>query len=96
MKRQWIWVLGALFGFLSSFAADVPAFPGAEGFARYTTTGGRGGTVYHVTSLDDSKKEGTLRAAVTRGGVLTIVFDVSGNIELKSDLEITQGDIKIA
>ena len=26
-----------------SIQAQTPAFPGAEGYARYTTTGGRGG-----------------------------------------------------
>lgn len=71
------------------------SFPGAEGFGAYVQ-GGRGGKVYHVTTLEDAYKEGTLRYAVSQKGSRTVVFDVSGVIALNSPLEIKENFITIA
>ena len=72
-----------------------PAFPGAGGFGKYTT-GGRGGQVIFVTSLEDNSQEGTLRYAVNQTYPRIVIFKVSGTIQLQSALKITNNDITIA
>ena len=74
--------------------AQVLAFPGAEGAGKYTI-GGRGGTVYEVTNLDDDGP-GSFRAAVETSGPRTVVFRVSGTIELQSEIEINDPYLTIA
>lgn len=73
--------------------AQLPAFPGAEGYGKYTT-GGRGTpqsptTVFAVTNLTDINSPGSLRYALKAAAQhRTIVFRVSGTIRLTSRLTI--------
>jgi hypothetical protein len=70
----------------------VVAFPGAVGFGR-TATGGRGGSVYHVTTLADSGA-GSFRDAVSSGPRI-VVFDVGGTISLSTPVS-AKGNLTIA
>lgn len=78
------------------------AFPGAEGYGKYAT-GGRGGRIIEVTNLLDLNRrgqteEGSLRAALNTEGddPITIVFKVSGIIELSGELKAGRSNMTIA
>jgi hypothetical protein len=73
----------------------LPAFPDAEGFGRFAT-GGRGGDVYFVTNLNDDGP-GSLRHGIrTARQPRTILFNVSGDIRLKSGLVVERPDLTLA
>ena len=76
-------------------AAEAPptlAFPGVEGAGRFTS-GGRGGTVVHVTNLNASGP-GSFAEAVS-GPDRIVVFDVSGIIDL-AEKKGSGGHVRIA
>ncbi len=81
--------------------SQILAFPSAEGFGAYSK-GGRNGQVLFVTNLNDYNPEneepiiGSLRWACDTYGPRTVIFKVSGLIELKTWLTIFNPFITIA
>ncbi|MBR6853936.1 MAG: hypothetical protein IKN03_00815 [Fibrobacter sp.] len=84
LSLSMFWCIGA--------SAEPLAFPEALGFGA-NVTGGRAGTVYHVTNLNDSG-EGSFRDAVSQGNRI-VVFDVGGIINIKTAVSI-KSNITIA
>jgi hypothetical protein len=84
-------------------AGEPLAFPGAKGFGA-NAQGGRGGDVYHVTTLEDLCPPpdgplcpGSLREGIdTASGARTIVFEVGGTIDLDFTLPIKANKLTIA
>lgn len=78
-------------------SGELKAFPSAFGTGAYTS-GFRGGTVIHVTSLEDDYNnvaEGTWRWAITRTFPRIIVFDISGQIELKGRIVLDNSNSNV-
>jgi hypothetical protein len=80
--------------FYNNLNSQTLAFPGADGFGKFAA-GGRGGKVFEVTNLND-EGQGSLRYAIEQKGPRTIVFNISGTIKLKKELNIENGDLTIA
>jgi hypothetical protein len=69
------------------------AFPGAQGFGKKATGARNNGTVYHVTTLNDSGA-GSFRDAVSASNRF-VVFDVGGYIQLVTAVSV-KSNITIA
>jgi hypothetical protein len=73
-----------------------PAFPGAEGFGA-VASGGRGGQVFYVTTLDPDPGgvvPGSLNFALRQSGPRYVLFKVSGVIH--GIANVVHGDVTIA
>lgn len=88
-------------GFPGALAADpgclgkvVPVIPGAQGFGIYTPAG-RCGQIIKVSNLNDSG-QGSLRQALRTEGPRIVVFEVSGVIRLRDEIEIIHPNLTIA
>ena len=81
-----------LIGSASTTYSKQLAFPTAEGYGKYAA-GGRGGTVYEVTTLSPFGP-GSLEAAIGASGPRTVVFRVAGTIE--GSFNIRNDNITIA
>ncbi len=76
-------------------AADVPAFPGAQGWAAMTP-GGRGGKIIRVTTLKPTGP-GSLTEALNTPGPRIVVFEVGGVIDLgRSEIAIREPFLTVA
>lgn len=82
----------ALFFLPDAGLAQLPAFPGAEGFGAYVT-GGRGGRIIPVTTTAASGT-GSLQWALDQSGPRIVVFRVSGVIDAR--IHLRHGDVTIA
>ena len=101
---RWLCLLCCLLSSLTMSAQEL-AFPGAEGYGRFTTGGksvnGCDTVVYRVTRLDDCTDRelvpGTLRWALRTGDDTprTVVFDVCGTIYLRSLLALAHPNVSI-
>ncbi len=93
VMRCWLLFASFVIGAAGIVQAEQVAFPGAIGYGA-NAHGWRGGDVITVQTLEDSG-EGSLRACVEREGPRICVFQVSGTIELDSELRVAS-DVYIA
>lgn len=93
--RGWLGVL-TIAAATTASAQGIPAFPGAESFGAIAT-GGRGGAVYYVTTLDPDPAgviPGSLNFALRQSGPRSVLFKVSGVIH--GIANVVHGDVTIA
>ena len=96
MKKIFLIVMSCMLSCFCYTQAQTLAFPGAEGFGKFAK-GGRGGKVVYVTNLNDTGS-GSFRWAFTQhlDTPITIVFVVSGIIDLKSQLKVNRSNFTVA